>query len=137
MNLSAKDCDGFSQNSSAVHKRREGRRGQISKWDTWRLNESHAGRCRWRQESFSRIWHGISGIGLAVSSIGSLRLAEGQEGNRMGASPKQNELASSERKSEHEQSNVEALTKGDSERARTLTLFNSSVVAIRRLKGLF
>jgi len=55
----------------------------------------------------------------------------------MGASPKQNDLASSERKSEHARSIVEALPRSDSERARTNTLFDSSDVASRRLKGLF
>ncbi len=47
----------------------------------------------------------------------------------MGASPEQNDLASSERKSEHARSIVEALPKGDLERARAHhTLFDSSVV---------
>ena len=56
----------------------------------------------------------------------------------MGASPKQNDLASSERKSEHERSQVEALTNGDLERARTHnTLFDLPVVPDERLRGLF
>jgi PAS domain S-box-containing protein len=56
----------------------------------------------------------------------------------MGASPKQNDLASSERKSEHERSQVEALTDGDLGRARTHnTLFDSSFVAVERIRGLF
>ena len=56
----------------------------------------------------------------------------------MGASPEQNDLASSERKSEHERSQVEALTNGDLERARTHnTLFDLPVVPDERLRGLF
>src|SRR5271168_1334249 len=56
----------------------------------------------------------------------------------MGASPKQNDLASSERKSEHARSIVEDLPRSDPERARTRnTLFDSSAVPSRRLKGLF
>ena len=56
----------------------------------------------------------------------------------MGASPKQNDLASSERNSEHERSQVEALTNGDLERARThSTLFDTHVVPDERIRGLF
>ena len=56
----------------------------------------------------------------------------------MGASPEQNDLASSERNSEHERSNVEASSNGDLERARTHhTLFDLPVVPDERLRGLF
>jgi len=56
----------------------------------------------------------------------------------MGASPKQNDLASSERNSEHERSQVKALTNYDLERARThSSLFDTHVVPDERIRGLF
>src|SRR5580698_2466859 len=67
-----------------------------------------------------------------------LRQPRDREGHRMGASPKQNDLASSERKFEHKRSQVKALTNYDLERARThSSLFDTHVVPDERIRGLF